>query len=586
MTSLHAPAQQGSYDFSKNTDKRTAFLARWGALKSIRSSWRVHWQDISRHLLPRSGRFFATDRNKSHKSKYNAIYDNTATAALRTLGAGMMAGASNPARPWFRLQTADPELNQYHPVRLWLDDVVERMERVFARSNTYRTLHQMYEELGAFGTSVSMILPDFKNVIHHYPIPCGEYCLQQDYQGRVVALYREFQKTVGEVVKEFGLESCSSQVRSSWTSRQHENPVLILQVIEPREDQQRDPHSKRSKDMPWKSVYIEIGGHADQLLRESGFKRFPVVAPRWTVTGNDTYGGSPGMEALGDIRQLQQEQLRKGQAIDYKVRPPLQVPTQLHKRESELFPGGLSYVSPGTTLPHDQVQAHGGIRSAFEVNLDLKDLLADILDVRTRINSSFYADLFLMLSQPPLQGKQMTYGEVAARHEEKLIALGPVLERLHNEQLNPTIDITYDAMNDAGLLPPAPEELQGQDLTVEFVSILAQAQRAVGSNATDRFVSSVLEVATVKPEVLDNVNFDKWANGFGSMLGVDTEILVPEDDVIALREARARAQAAEAQVNAEREQAKALKDVASVKTDESNVVADALTSGTPEELLA
>ena len=570
------------YNFSKVRDRREAFIARHGALKNERSSWITHWSDISKHILPRNGRFFITDRNRTGSDRYNKIYDNTATRALRTLGAGMQAGATNPARPWFKLTVADPDLGDYHPVRQWLDDVVDRMQRVFARSNTYRALHQMYEELGAFGTSVSIVLPDFHNVVHHYPVVCGQYAVQQDYQGKIVSCYREFEKTIGETVKEFGLENCSVVVKDQWKSRQLENLVRILHVIEPRADQERDPSNLSPKHLPFKSCYLELGGDADKLLRESGYKRFPVVAPRWSIAGGDVYGTSPGMEALGDVRQLQQEQLRKGQGIDYMVRPPLQVPSQLKDRESELFPGGLNYVDPGTLLPFDQVTPSGGVRSAFEVGLDLSHLLADIQDVRERIRSSFYADLFLMLAMAG-PNTRMTATEVAERHEEKLLALGPVLERLHNELLQPLIDITFDNMLEAGMLPPPPDELAGQDLTIEFVSILAQAQRAVGSNSVDRFMGNVAQLSQIKPDMLDKVNFDKWVDHYANILGVETDIIVDDENVLALRKARAEAEAAQAQIAAAREQAAAAKDMASVKTDERNAVTDALTSGVAQE---
>ena len=567
------------YDFSNSRDRREAFIARHGALKTDRSSWITHWTDISKHILPRNGRFFSSDRNRTGSDRYNKIYDNTATRALRTLGAGMQAGATNPGRPWFRLTTADPDLNKFHPVRAWLDDCVERMQRVFSKSNTYRALHQMYEELGAFGTAVSIVLPDFNNTIHHYPVVCGEYALQQDYQGNVIGLYREFEKTVGETVKEFGLKNCSVSVQDQWKQRQLENTVKILHVVEPREDQERDPDNPSSKHMPFKSVYMELNSNEeDKLLRESGFRRFPVLAPRWSVAGGDVYGTSPGMEALGDVRQLQQEQLRKGQGIDYMVRPPLQVPSQLKDRESEMFPGGLNYVDPGTMLPFDQVTANGGVRPAFEVGIDLNHLLADIQDVRERIRSSFYADLFLMLSMAG-PNTRMTATEVAERHEEKLLALGPVLERLHNEMLQPLIDITFDAMVEANMLPPAPDELAGADLNIEFVSILAQAQRAVGSNSVDRFMGNVMQISQIRPEILDKVNFDSYADQYGEMLGIDTDLLVPDADVQALRNARAEAEAAQAQMQMAQQQAAAAKDMGTVKTNERNPVADALSSG-------
>ena len=575
--------QQQVYDFSNMRDKRTAFLSRNGALKTERSSWRTHWSDISRHLLPRSGRFFLSDRNRTGSDRYNKIYDNTGTRALRTLGAGLQAGVTNQARPWFRLTTADPDLGDHYPVRMWLDDVVDRMQRVFNRSNTYRALPKMYEELGAFGTSASLVLLDYQNVIHHYPLSCGEYCLQQDYQGRVISCYREFQKTVGEVVKEFGLLNCSTSTQNYWHSRNLEAPVDLLHVIEPRDDQERVPGSRRAQDMPFKSCYLELGGDDDKILRESGFKRFPVLAPRWAVSGGDVYGTGPGMESLGDIRQLQQEQLRKAQAIDYMVRPPLQVPSSMRDRSSGLFPGGINYADPGTMLSHDQVGAGGGIRPAFEVKLDLNALREDIVDVRERINSAFYADLFLMLAMSGTNTR-MTATEVAERHEEKLLALGPVLGRLHNELLHPLIDMTFDHMVEVGLVPPAPEEIQGQDLTVEFVSILAQAQRAVGSSSVDRFMGNVTAISEIKPEVLDKVNFDKWVDHYADMLGMDTDLLVPDEDVAALRKARADAQAAQARVEMQREQAAAMKDAATVKTNDQNVVTDALSSGATEDL--
>lgn len=566
-----------TYEMKTATGKREAYVRRYGALKTDRSSWVTHWSDLTRHILPRNGRFFVSDRNRTSRARYNSIYDNTGTRSLRVLAAGMMAGVTSPARPWFRLTTPDPDLTDYYPVRAWLDDVVQRMQRVFSKSNVYRALHQAYEELGTFGTACVMVLPDFQNVIHCYPITAGEYCLQQDYKGTVVALYREFEKTVGETVKEFGYENCSKHVQEQFDDRNLEGPVQILHVIEPRADQERDLRSPDAKDMPWKSCYLELGGDEDKLLRESGFERFPVLAPRWQVSGGDVYGTSPGMEALGDIRQLQQEQLRKGQAIDYKTKPPLQVPSSMKERDIEGFPGGVSYYEPGQLLPFDQVTPQGGIRSAFEVNLELDHLLLDIQDVRIRIQRAFYEDLFLMLANAG-PNTRMTATEIAERHEEKLLMLGPVLERLHNELLQPLIDITFDEMMRVGLIPPPPQELYGLDLSVEFVSILAQAQRAIGSNAVDRFMGNVLQVAAIKPEVLDKINFDKWVDSYSQMLGIDTELIVDDDAVRALREARGRAQAAMEQAQLMQQQAKTARDLAAAPTGQGqqNALTDAM----------
>lgn len=540
-------------------------ITRLGQLKAERASWWAHWQEITLYLLPRSGRYFAQDRNKGWK-RHNNIYDNTGTRALRTLAAGLMGGLTSPARPWFRLTTSDPDLAKHYPVKLWLAQSTRIMLDVFQRSNTYRALHGMYEELGAFGTAACVVAEDYNTVIHHYPLTAGEYCIATDWQGRVCTLYREFEKTVGELVKEFGIENVSSTVKSMYDSGSLDKWVTVVHAVEPRAD--REPGKKDAHNMPWKSVYYELGGDPDKPLRESGYKSFRVLAPRWAVSGGDVYGNSPGMEALGDIKQLQQEQLRKSQGIDYQSNPPLQVPSSLKNRDIDRLPGGITFYDPAS--------AQHGIRSMFEVQLDLNHLLADIQDVRSRINGSFYADLFLMLANDVDTRKTAT--EVAQLHEEKMLMLGPVLERLHNELLSPLVDMTFDSLLEGGVLPPPPRELHGQNLNIELVSMLAQAQRAIATNGIDRFVGSLGQIAQIKPEVLDKFDPDEWVEIYSDMLGVDPELIVPADRVAMVRQSRAQAQAAAQKTAMQNQQADTAQKLSSVPTQggSSNAASDVM----------
>jgi hypothetical protein len=540
---------------------RDRLFTRWGQLKSERASWFAHWQELTSYILPRNGRYFRQDRDRGYR-RHNNIYDSTGTRALRILGAGMMSGATSPARQWFRLATPDPELNSYEPVKLWLDDVTKRMQRVFQKSNTYNALHQMYEELGTFGTAATILLPDYQSVIHHYPLTCGEYCISTDAKGRVCTLYREFEMTVSQVVKEFGLEKCSVSVQNMYRTGNLDQWVPVIHCIEPRAD--RDMGKRDAKNMPWGSYYFEVGGEDGVFLRESGFQYFPALCPRWSVIGGDIYGNSPGMEALGDIKQLQHEQLRKAQAIDYQTKPPLQVPASMKNRDVETLPGGVSYYDGQSN----------GIKTAFEVNLNLQYLLNDIMDCRERVRGSFYADLFLMLANTP--NTRMTATEVAERHEEKLLMLGPVLERLHNELLSPLVDITFTRMVAAGALPPAPQELQGMDLNVEFVSMLAQAQRAIGTNAVDRFVGNLGAIARMKPDILDKFDQDQWADVYADMLGVDPSLIIADKEVAVLRDARNQAMAAKEQAAAMQQTSQSVKNMAQAPTGQQNALTDVM----------
>ena len=549
---------------AENNIPRKDVLNRWGQLKTERMTWFAHWAEITQYILPRNGRYFIQDRNRGVK-RHNNIFDNTGTKALNTLAAGMMAGMTSPARPWFRLATADPDMMKAGPAKIWLDDTTRIILDIFQKGNTYRSLHSTYKELGAFGTAASIVLDDYHDVMRHYSLTAGEYCVASDWRGNICTIYREFQKTVAEVVKEFGKENCSNTVQRMFDSNQLDQWVTLIHAIEPRED--RDVTRPDAMNMVWRSVYWEQGSDSTKPLRESGYKKFPALVPRWDVAGGDVYGNSPGMEALGDIKQLQQEQLRKSQGIDYMTKPPLQMPTSMKNREVDGMPGGISYFD-NTGQP--------GTRNLFQVQLDLNHLLADIQDVRGRINSSFYADLFLMLANQT--DSRMTATEVAERHEEKMLMLGPVLERLNDELLSPLVNTTFDRAMAAGILPPPPPELHGTELNVEFVSMLAQAQRAIGTNSIDRFVTSMGALAQVKPEVLDKFDPDTWADVYSDMLGVDPQLVVADAKVALIRKQRAQAQQAAQQAAINNQRAQTAQSLAQVPTQggQSNAASDML----------
>jgi len=511
---------------------------RWAALKTERASWDSHAQELAQFLLPRASRFTTSETNKGGP-KHNKIYDNTSLRAVRILAAGMMSGLTSPARPWFRLKHADDDLMEYEPVKVWCSQVTRLILNVFGKSNIYRTLHQGYTELGVFGTHASLVLPDFDTVIHSTSLTWGEYAIATDAKGRVDTLYREFKMTAGAMAKEFGYEKCSPSVRRAWDRGSIDEWFDVVHAIEPNRD--RDERMLDNRNMPFKSCYFEPGTQQKgEYLRESGFKRFRGLAPRWQVTGQDIYGESPGMEALGDVKQLQHEQFRKAQGIDYMTKPPIGLPTGMKGMEIDTLPGGVSFFD----------QAGGGVqgqRQLFDVNLQLDHLLADIMDVRGRINSSFHADLFMMIASMDSSGDKMTATEVAERHEEKLLMLGPILERQHNENIEPLIDMTFEQLWDAGALPPPPPELEDQPLETELLGILAQAQRAVQTGGIDRFFGGVMTAAQVDPAVADKVDGDAAVEIYGDALGIDPRILRDDKAVAQIRQQRAAAQAEAAQ---------------------------------------
>lgn len=553
----------------KELTKRERILKARAALWTDRSTWDAKAKDLQRYVYPTGGRFHTTDRNRG-ETKHGWILNNAALVARRTLSAGLMAGATSPARPWFRVKTPDQELNQYPAVRNWLDDTGQLIRDIYARSNFYRMLQSMYDEIATFPSGASIIYDDFDTVQHAIPLTWGEYALANDYKGRVRTLVREYPMTVEEMVEEFGYDKVSRNVRDQYDRCNYYQKVTVYHMIAPRRADERKYGDPRSKNMPFSSIHIEAAASSEhEILRESGFRDFPALGVRWQRTANDTYGYSPAEEALGDAMELQDKELRKGQVLAYRANPPLQIPTAL-RESADVLPGGTTY--------YDQATPHGGIRTAFEVELDYNGLLQDIDRTERRIQTTMYSDLFLMLAMMDRNStqRQMTAREVAERHEEKLLMLGPVMESLEDELYGPAIDITFAKCVRAGILPKPPQELEGMDLNLEFVSVLAQAQRAVGLQSVDRLLGTVGSVAAAKqdPAVWDKIDTDTMIDKYSDMLGVDPDIVIANQDVAIIRDGRQRAQEAANAVNSAETMARAAKAASETDTTGTNGLTD------------
>lgn len=555
-------------DMNSPKGRRQSYEMRYGMLKNERESFVAHWKDLSKYIVPRRGRFFVTDRNDGSASEYNSIYDNTATVALRTLVAGMMSGITSPARPWFRLATPDPMMMDFQPVKEWLYSVENLMRMIFNKSNFYNSLHVLYEELALFGTASMLIDEDFNDAIRCYNMTAGEYCLGLDERLAVNSIYREYSLSVWQVVERFGIDNVSMTTRQAYERGQYDSWVAVMHVIQPNIDYKEGAIGRKGK--PYMSCHYEkeLGdGDENIFLAEGGYFEQPVVAPRWGIRGSDIYGDRcPAMEALGDVKQLQFETSRKSEAIDKLVDPPLQAPPQLKNQTWSTLAGGVTFV--------DQTQLQGGFRPVYEVNPRLNEMMMDIADVQRRINDAFYVDLFRMLSLT--DRREITAREVEEKHEEKLLMLGPVLERLHNELLDPIIDRVFGIMIRNEMLPPPPPEIAGADLRVEYISVLAQAQRAVGIGSIERLSGFVGGLAQMNPEVMMKFDFDQAVDEYSNMIGVPPSLLVSDEDVAAKRQAQNEIQARDRMIGETQAAMATAKDMADTPTDTPSMLSDYL----------
>lgn len=506
-------------------------------LKAEYDLWTSGWKELVRFVAPTSGNF-AEDANtkRGQKIDHKTILDNTAARAVDILSAGMMSGLTSPSRSWFELTLDGPQEQLTHNVSTWLYDVKQIIERVFAKSNLYATLRNFYEEMAVFCTAVFLVEEDYDTVIHCVPMTIGEFMLAHDARGRVDTYAREFAMTTAQMVSEFGYENVPQRVQQEYVNKKYNNTHTVRHLIAPNRD--RKYGKIGNKNMPFVSVYW-TEGHP-RFLRESGYEDFPVIASRWELKRpNDSYGRGPGWRVLGDVKMLQKMQKKKLEALDKSIDPPLMVSSKV-QGEVNLFPGGLTRYNSTTDA---------GVKPIYQVQPDLQNTEYSIEKTRKSISEQFFADLFLMISN--VDAGKMTATEVAERAQEKMMILGPVLERLKNELLDPLIERAFNICNRAGILPPPPEEIQGRELQVSYISMIAQAQKATGLNSIRQAAQFAAELAQIQAatgsEVLDNVDFDGALREGLAAIGATPKMVRAEEDVQAARENRAKQQQALAQ---------------------------------------
>lgn len=549
------PSDYGVYwdDADPQQKRRRYDQLRAALLRSRQQGFDKHWRRLGEFLMPRRTRFWAGDRNQGG-ARNGSIIDSTPRFAARTLSSGLHAGLTSPARPWMKLSTPDPKLAQLGPVREWLHVTTERMLTMFATTNLYNVLPLVYLDLGIFGTSAMSIVEDTKDLFRCYSYPIGSYAIGLNARGLASTFVRDYQLTVRQVVEQFGLlrdrrridwAPISKRVRDLWEKGEYEAPISVTWLVKPNDGHRAD--RLEAKYLPFASCYWETD-HAEEpakFLRESGFETFPIMAPRWDITGEDTYGTDcPGMTALGDVMQLQEMQKLKAKLLEKAVDPPLRGPSSLRQQAPTSVPNSITYVDA-----RDGMQ---GLAPIHEVRLEgFQHMTADIGAVQYRVQRAFYEDLFLMLARTDdkLGAARPTAREIEERHEEKLLALGPVLERTNDELLDPIVDRVYHLMERAGLLPDAPPELDGVELRVEYISILAQAQKAVAVAQHDRLLQTAAALREMFPTLATKFNEHQIVNTYAEMLGTDPRILRTDDEADAI--VQQQQQAAQQQFQAE-----------------------------------
>jgi len=535
-------------------------------------------KDCRDYILPDVGHSFDQDPAlvaKDGSRKDSKIINCTPTEAALTLAAGMQSGLTSPSRPWFKLAVPYAQMREVPTVQRYLQDVQDVMTQVYAQSNIYNILHDTYLHLGTFGTSAALIVEDDERIVHGFMLDQGSYALGIDKRGFVNSLWRTFSLSLYNLAEEFGKENLPqtlqdklAAVETGAVSRMDDEEWQVECLIEPSSDALELPDVMGR---PYRCIYwlTKMSGMSDAerdgILAVRGYSGNPILAPRWHLPVG-IYGYGPGRRAIGDCKQLQAMETDKLRALRLMVIPPLAAPDTMKGIALNTFPGGITYYGQSGVAA-----GKPSIGPLYETRADLNAVNFTIQIVEQRIRKAFFNDLFMMLASMG-DTPRMTAREVVERHEEKLIMLGPVLERLHLELLDTLIDRTFQICLDKKMLPDPPQELQGMPLKIEYISMLASAQRMAGMQVLGQFVSFVGTMAPAMPTVLDKVDADNIVDEAAAALGVPAGIVVSDKDVAVVRAQRAKQQQMQQMAAAAQVATQGAKDLGQASLDPGTVL--------------
>jgi len=525
-------------------DLKSHVKNRVNSLKAEYNEFVPLWREIANQQAPTRGRFLQ-ERRKLGEKKYTKLLNNTAGRALRDATAGIFAGTVNPYTKWFSLETTNAELMRLSPVRKWVSVAEEIMRAVLRDSNFYTEYPTSLSELLLFSTSALTQVPDFETVTRFYCHTIGTYYIGVNNNGDVDTFCLVKRMTARQLKQEFGEDVLPATLLSK-TAQDSTAYHEIVQLIEPNPD--ADPKKLEAKFKPFRSVWLLMS--EDKILRESGFDRFPTYVLRWSTADEYAFGmDAPGSVALSDVNSLQQREKDKAKAIDRHVRPKLKGP-------SSLAGSKLNDRDDTDLILYDADNSREGLSPIYQVDPRIQEMRQDIESIEQAIKQAYFVDLFRAISS--MQGVQpRNQLELSQRNAESLLLLGPVLQRVQRELLSRVVSNTFSICMEAELFPEMPPELEGGALNIQFISSLAQAQRAQDLSALTDFTSFTNQLAAVIPSAAAKVNTDAIVDLFGTLRGVNPMVMRDQEEVQQIRQAEAQAMQQQQALQAETQLASA-----------------------------
>lgn len=549
-----ADGVNGGRGLAQGLSKRQFYQKLLEMMRQERVSFDEHWEAIGNVTQPRRLRFDGNQRNRTTRN--DGIYNGKMRTDSRTLVSGIFARICSPSDDWFDMGPPDPRLSmEDEEVAEFFAGEVRGCRETLEDSDSYRGLEQVIQDMVDLGTGAMFVDDDPFTLLRSYHMPVGSYFLGSSARGEIDTCLRECGMTVAQLVEKFAWDNLSDRVQTHWRNGRITEWIDVVHVVTPNASYQPgmliDTGSGFSVSKKWSSCWYEKSGpEGGPLLGEQGYFEFPVLTGRWSTTGEDIYGsGCPGMDALGDGRELQELAIDSGALVAKLVRPPMGAPAAMNGQKISLIPGDITYLDNATMGM--EVKPLIDVHPQGLVGVNTKESL-----IEKRISDAYYARLWLMLAEGGDGGSRMTATEIQERRNEKMSQLGPLTNRFQQELLRKLVMRVFMARLRSGLVKEWPQALVGKPIKVTFRSEFSQAQKATQALMLDRVVQFAGQWAAASgdPTIFDTLDDVKavavYTDGLGTPPQVTRDIKAVEELRKAREERRAKSEQAAQQAHA------------------------------------
>ena len=508
-----------------------ALLKRYDRLRSDRTNWDTMWEELATYLMPGKTDFITANARGTKRAA--EVYDSTGIHALQILSASLHGSLTSPSTKWFGLRFREDALNEDKDAKDWLEKCSKSIFQEFGKCNFSTEVAEAYQDMVGFGTAVLQFDVKTKDSdfdgFNFRACHLAEVVIAESEDGRIDTIFRKLKLTARQAYQKFG-DDCGDKAKKALET-DPDKVFEYVQAVFPRELKGEPAMVAPPNMRPWACYFISVADK--KICKESGYYELPFMVPRWAKTTGDVYGFGPGCVARPDVKTLNEARKLAMKAWEKSIDPPLKAMQNGILGKIDLRPSTVTYVRDMNNLEPIVNQTNWNADSLM------------LGDVRASVRRIFFSDQ-LELNEGP----QMTATEVQVRYELMQRLLGPTLGRLQSEFLNPIVERAFYSMLRGNALPPMPEILQevGGDLDIEYVGPLARSQKMDEVTGIQRAVDGIMQLAQVNPEVLDIVDVDKAARTISDRLGAPADMLLGDEQVVELRQARQQQQQAQAEM--------------------------------------